>query len=524
MERIGLAPGTEVGGYRILAPLGSGGMGAVYRAEDGGGNQVALKLLHPHVGADPAARERLRREVTALQRLRHPGVAAVVDAEADSTEAFIVTELVPGPDLATRVREEGPLDPVELAGLAERLHEVLAAVHAAGVVHRDLKPSNVLLGEDGPVLIDFGIAQGVDDARLTSTGLVLGTPGYLAPELLDGREPDAASDWWGWAAVLAFAASGRDPFGTRPLEAVLARVRDGDVDLAGVPGPVARVLRAALLADPAERIPPEAVVRGLAEAVDVIEEDEDPGPTAVLTPPAEAVEPTRVLVGEPPAALSPAFPAAAVSFDELLAEPEPEGYLPPVPPRRPVALALWALALAVVATLAPGVTLLGLAVLVVLFQAVDSGATALEERRVRRGGPGRGDAARAVLASPWHLLRGLVVALPSLVVGASVVVVVGGVVWWLLDSGRLDTRGAEEWAHHAAVAGAVLLGIVTTWGGPVSAGTRLGARRTLARLAPGRGGSLVLVTLALLVAGLALLLLATGSQTVWWPLPGPPSL
>ena len=114
MERIGLAPGSEVGGYRVVAPLGSGGMGTVYRAVDGGGAVVALKLLHPHVGADPVARDRLRREVVALQRLRHRGVATVLDAEADSTEAFLVTELVPGRNLEEHVRAHGRLEPDEL--------------------------------------------------------------------------------------------------------------------------------------------------------------------------------------------------------------------------------------------------------------------------------------------------------------------------------------------------------------------------------------------------------------------------
>src|SRR5690606_9943717 len=232
MERIGLAPGSEVGGYSIVAPLGSGGMGAVYRAVDGGGSEVALKLLHPHIGVDPAARERLRREVAALQRLRHPAVAAVLDAEADSTEAFIVTELVDGENLTDHVRAAGPLP--DLAVLATGLRDALAAVHDAGVIHRDLKPSNVILTSAGPVLIDFGIAQGVGGPRRPSPGSVRGTPGYLAPELLDGAEPDEASDWWGWAAVLAFAATGREPFGSRPVEAVLARARAGEVDLAGV--------------------------------------------------------------------------------------------------------------------------------------------------------------------------------------------------------------------------------------------------------------------------------------------------
>jgi hypothetical protein len=267
MERIGLSPGAEVGGYTILAPLGSGGMGTVYRAVDGGGTAVALKLLHPHVGADPSSRERLRREVLALQRLRHPGVAAVLDAEADSTEAFLVTELVPGHDLAELVRLRGPLDATALHRLADGLRDALAAVHAAGVVHRDLKPSNVLVTGDGPVLIDFGIAQSVDETRVTSAGFVVGTPGYLAPELIDGAEPTPATDWWGWAALLAYAATGRAPFGTRPLEAVLVRTRSGEADLVGL-GPVtAGALWDALAADPGDRAEPEQVVDALAEAV-----------------------------------------------------------------------------------------------------------------------------------------------------------------------------------------------------------------------------------------------------------------
>ncbi len=234
MDAEGLAPGSEVGGYRIVASLGSGGMGTVYRAEDGGGSPVALKLLHPHVGADPASRERLRREVAALQRLRHPGVAAVLDAEADSTEAFLVTELVDGSTLEQHVREHGPLTPVELLDLADGLRDALEAVHAAGVVHRDLKPSNVMLTGDGPVLIDFGIAQAADEVRVTSTGFVVGTPGYLAPELRAAGAPDAATDGWGWAAVLAFAGTGRAPFGTRPMAAGIARTRAGAVDHIGL--------------------------------------------------------------------------------------------------------------------------------------------------------------------------------------------------------------------------------------------------------------------------------------------------
>jgi len=282
MERIGLAPGTEIGGYTVVAPLGSGGMGTVYRAVDGGGTPVALKLLHPQVGSDAAARARLTREVAALQKLKHPGVAAVLDAEADSTEAFLVTELVDGIDLDEQVREHGPLTAGELLDLAAGLRDALVAVHAAGVVHRDLKPSNVLVTAAGPVLIDFGIAQGVEDTRVTSVGLVVGTPGYLAPEQLDGAEPGPAADWWGWAAVLAFAATGRPPFGSGPMATVLARSRAGTADLAGLGPLTAGGLTRALAADPDERLAADDLVAALTvvAAEGELEDDADEEPAA----------------------------------------------------------------------------------------------------------------------------------------------------------------------------------------------------------------------------------------------------
>ncbi|WP_188037788.1 serine/threonine-protein kinase, partial [Actinotalea sp. JY-7885] len=266
MERIEVTPGTEIGGYRVIGPLGRGGMGAVYRAADGDGATVALKLLHPHLGADPDARERLQREVRHLQRIRHPGVARVLDAEIDSTEAFVVTELVDGQDLGAHVTARGPLPPGELADLAERLHDAIAVVHEAGVLHRDLTPGNVMVTSRGPVLIDFGIAQAVDDVRVTSTGLVMGTPGYLSPELLDGAEPSESGDWWGWAALLTLAATGRPPFGGPPLQAVLSRARTGQPDLDGLAPRTAAALRGALAVDPWRRTEPEEVVAELRRA------------------------------------------------------------------------------------------------------------------------------------------------------------------------------------------------------------------------------------------------------------------
>lgn len=291
MERIGLAPGAQIGGYTVVAPLGAGGAGAVYRAVDDGGSAVALKLLHPQA-EDSAARARLRREVAALQKLRHPAVAQVLDAELDSAEAFLVTELVDGIDLEARVREGGPLDADDLHALAAGLHDALAAVHAAGVLHRDVKPANVLLTDDGPVLIDFGLAQGTEDVRVTSTGIVVGTPGYLAPEILDGDEPGESADWWGWSAALAFAATGRPPFGKGRVATVLARSRAGKADLVGLGQLTRAALRGALVAEPDERTAPSDVVSALyvvAAEGDLMPRPRKPrtGATPVAEPPSD---------------------------------------------------------------------------------------------------------------------------------------------------------------------------------------------------------------------------------------------
>lgn len=268
MERIGLEPGTEVGGYRIVSPLGAGAMGAVYRAVDGGGNVVAFKVLHAHVAADADMRARLGREIAALRRVDHPAVAHLLDAEPDASDMFIVTELVDGPTLEAEIADGGPLGPTDLYELADQLADALVAVHAAGVIHRDLKPSNVLISPEGPVLIDFGIAHGLEDARMTSVGFVMGTPGYLAPELIDRGDPSPASDWWGWAAMLVYAATGRAPFGVRPLDAVIARAHSGDPDTAGL-GPVTTAaLRGALDANPARRWSADRVVEALRVAAD----------------------------------------------------------------------------------------------------------------------------------------------------------------------------------------------------------------------------------------------------------------
>ncbi len=560
MERIGLDAGDELGGYRIVAPLGSGGMGTVYRAEDAAGNPVALKLLRHLPGGDTDARARLAREVAALQRLRHPGVVRVWDAELDSIEAFVVTELVDGPDLEQFVRDHGPLDRRALAGLAAALHDALEAVHAADVVHRDVKPANVLMTSQGPVLIDFGIAQAGDDARLTQVGLVAGTPGYLAPELLDGADPSAASDWWGWAAVLAFAGTGRPPFGSGSTPAVLARVRSGLVQLGGLPRASAVALRAALAADPAYRAEPTELLgalRGQAESLDdpvELESGVDDGTTGeaplagtvvvAAEPTAVAAEPTKLLPGgtEAPGTsdgeTEPGFDRESPAVEPPTGEEElaDEAYEPPVSRHRFGSLLALLLAVCAGAALRPGWAALAVVAGLLVFRTVGSNVTALHERRSARGGERSADRFRAVLASPWHFLRAIVELLPSIIVGASVAIVVGGVGWWALATnhvvipavqsanGTAPGGANEPWVYSVLVALALAAGVLASWFGPASARTRLGARWTLGAVAPGRPGALVLVLLCVALAAVAAVLVLWGHQPVWWPIPGAPTI
>ncbi|MCH8612005.1 protein kinase domain-containing protein [Arsenicicoccus dermatophilus] len=256
-----------IGPYRVVGRLGEGGMGVVHLGLDRVGRAVAIKVLRDHVAADPGARARLAREVATLGRVRHPRVAPVLDADPDGERPYVVTKYVPGPPLDDYVGKHGPLRGDELVSFAGNLVEALEAIHAAGVIHRDLKPGNVLVVDGAPVVIDFGIAHVADDVRLTSTGLVMGTPGYLAPEILAGAPVSESTDWWGWAATLAFAATGRSPFGSGRVDAVLDRVRHGRHDLSSVDVRLQPLLAAALAPEPAVRPAARTVVASLEQVV-----------------------------------------------------------------------------------------------------------------------------------------------------------------------------------------------------------------------------------------------------------------
>ena len=245
-------PGT-LGPYSLLDRLGEGGMGVVHLARDPEGRLVAVKVLQPLGTEGPNARRRLGREVETMRRVRSPYVAEVLDADVTGEFPYIVTRFVAGPTLEEMVRRRGPLPGPGLRKLAYGTAEALAAIHAAGVVHRDLKPGNVMLAEDRPIVIDFGIAQAGDATRLTQTGLVMGTPGYLAPEVIEGQPSSPASDVHCWGATMVFAATGRLPFGGGSYESIFYRIVSGDADLEGVPAPLVPLVSAALARDPAHR-------------------------------------------------------------------------------------------------------------------------------------------------------------------------------------------------------------------------------------------------------------------------------
>ncbi|WP_330176412.1 PQQ-binding-like beta-propeller repeat protein [Streptomyces sp. NBC_01498] len=251
----------QVGGYRLVALLGEGGMGRVHLGRAASGRLVAVKTVREHLAADPLFRERFRREAAAARSVAGPFTAAVLDADPEAVRPWLATEFCTGPTLTGAVSALGPPAPGELAALGAALAEAVAAVHAAGLVHRDLKPSNVVVTRDGPMVIDFGIARAAAEESLTGSGEIVGSPGFIAPELLTGAgEPGPAVDVFALGALLAYAATGHPPFGTGPVHQVLYRTTHGVPDLGGVPagGPDAaygwrELLGACLSREPGDR-------------------------------------------------------------------------------------------------------------------------------------------------------------------------------------------------------------------------------------------------------------------------------
>ncbi|MFA1550987.1 serine/threonine-protein kinase [Actinomadura chokoriensis] len=286
----------KVGDYRLLARLGAGGMGRVYLGRSKGGRPVAVKVIHPHLAEDAQFRRRFELEVAAARRVGGIHTAQVVDARAEADPPWLVTEYIAGPSLHEAVVEHGAFSAEAVAGLGAGLAEGLMAIHERGVVHRDLKPGNVLLAQDGPRIIDFGIARALDATSQTTRTSVVGTPGFMSPEQLRGREVGPASDVFCLAAVLAFAATGRRPFGEGPIEALGYRVVNEEPDLTGVPESLLPLIASGVGKDPDARPGLDAFLERCSA---LVQGGEAPLPEPVTTMIATRVAETEVLAPPP---------------------------------------------------------------------------------------------------------------------------------------------------------------------------------------------------------------------------------
>ncbi|MEQ7008689.1 protein kinase [Actinopolymorpha sp. B17G11] len=538
---------TRLDGYLLRERIGEGGMGVVHRATDTDGRVVAIKLLRPHVAGDSESRARFAREAQVLARVRGRHVAQVLDADVAAATPYLVTDFVAGPPLHEVVERDGPLDGADLADLAGDLADALCSIHGADVVHRDLKPGNVLLDDGIAVVIDFGIAQIADDTRMTVPGLVYGTPGYVAPEILHGSEITAAADIHSWAATVAYAATGRSPFGKGPLEAVAYRVLHEGPDLDGCPDWLFPVLELCFAKDPAERPSAPTLLRWL--------ETGEPPPdrtVALSQAPASGIPDTHLGNGSttpmagaaseaPPLdtytddryapagddhadgydgyddrydpGADPGEPYAddgeAADTEERTPEPSWPVYHGPVRPHRVVTT----LAFAVLAALAAVVPLIAAGALtgwLVVSRTVDRSARFLRRRRSTRGRRGL-DPVAVGAALPWHFVRSVLVTaltLPIAVTGAGILV---GVVVLFFYAGAITPR----WDLVAGGIGLVVAALA--WWGVEGEGVQHGSQRILSAVLRRRWVSVV-AGAVLAVVALVLATVASTELIQWWPL------
>ncbi|MFB4267192.1 serine/threonine-protein kinase [Nonomuraea sp. GTA35] len=261
----------QLGAYRLTRRLGQGGQGVVYLGESPQGSPVAVKLLHASLSGDPGARRRFLGEVEAVRKVAAFCTAQLLDADLDGDRPYLVSEYVDGPSLRELVVEEGPRQGGSLERLAIGTATALGAIHRAGVVHRDFKPGNVLLGIDGPRVIDFGVSRLMDTAT-TTTHLPMGTPAYMAPERMKGEPAGPPADMWAWGLTVAYTATGRPAYTADTHQEVLARVLYGKPDLGSLGGRLREIVEACLAPDPGERPDAEEVLR-LLLGQDMVEGD-----------------------------------------------------------------------------------------------------------------------------------------------------------------------------------------------------------------------------------------------------------
>jgi predicted Ser/Thr protein kinase len=555
----------RLGPYRLLDRIGEGGMGVVHLAADAENRMVAVKVLRPQAAGDSTARRRLAREVETMRRVRSPFVAEVIDADVTGNIPYIVTRYVPGRTLEEVVEIHGPLDSPRLHRLACGLAGALAAVHGAGVVHRDLKPGNVMLVGDDPVVIDFGIAQVGDTTRLTQTGMFMGTPGYLAPEVIEGQPSGPPADVHSWGATVAFAATGQPPYGTGSYEVVFYRILQGSPRLDGVRGGLHMLVAAAMTREPSQRptaawLAAQTARPDLLAAVPATRAGPWDGARqgAVMTPGTAPVArpapvPRTTVAGGAAGGRAAGIPANfAVSANTRLRPGEldapghravrdvadllpPVRYGPPAdngqgqrlgqparqggaarparPPRRHRVLALAALVIAVCGSVVLPVAGTAAALFVIAaLRAGDRAQSGLAVRRSARG-PRPTDVLLVALSAPWTLARSLLVTValaPFLLLAAGVVTIVAIIV----------LRGSP-----LALAGAYGAGVYVALNclGPGSRRPRRQLNRVFNAIAASRLSAFtVMVVLGALAA--AMVSLALLRAPVFWPVPDPASL
>ncbi|WP_167152558.1 serine/threonine-protein kinase [Streptomyces sp. MBT27] len=315
-----------VGGYRLTALLGAGGMGKVYLSYTPGGRPIALKVIRPEFSEDPEFRRRFQQEVRAAQRVQGLYTAPVIDFDTEGARPWLATAYVPGPSLAHAVGRHGALPLRSVLLLAVGVAEALHVIHGAGIVHRDLKPANVLLAGDGPRVIDFGIARAADATSLTGHGVSVGTPAFMAPEQASAGTVTAGTDIFALGQIVAFAAIGAPAFGEGASHAVLYRIVHEDPDLGALPDELRPLVTRCLSRDPADRPSLTEVIQLCHDLSPVpLRQGEDWLPQAVAgsiterlhlpepakTPPPPAVPPTPTEFSpQPPAQAAPPYPPA----------------------------------------------------------------------------------------------------------------------------------------------------------------------------------------------------------------------
>ncbi|MFC4590893.1 serine/threonine-protein kinase [Sphaerisporangium corydalis] len=254
MNNLSPSEPTQIGRYQLIGRLGRGGMGTVYLGQDDTGQRVAVKVINAEYSQHEQFRVRFRREAESARRVRRFCTAAVLDSDLEGDLLYVVTEYVEGPNLHDAIQRTGPLRGSSLDALAVGVATALTAIHSAGIVHRDLKPSNVLLSPVGPRVIDFGIARALDTlSGITGTGELMGTPRYMAPEVLRGAPAAPACDVFSWGCLVAFAASGRAPFGGESLPSIVYQVLNTEPSLDSMEPPLRTLVAAALEKDPERR-------------------------------------------------------------------------------------------------------------------------------------------------------------------------------------------------------------------------------------------------------------------------------